>query len=117
MAAVGLSGTRLPAEAGKALSDELMGAEGLFGPDGRDIAVVATIDDRDSNRWRASGLYRVRTKVRLRVATGVGQAAALAALMQFFVRNHAGRRWRLLGLEPMAGKVTKARRRRKREEP
>jgi hypothetical protein len=104
-----------PASEGSPLSDAQMASAGVFGPGGRDLVVTVDLADRDSNLWRASGLYRVKTKVRVRTATGVGQAAAIAALLQCFVRNHAGRRWRLLGPQKLGGKVTSPRRRRKRE--
>lgn len=100
----------MPVGTASRLTDELMGAAGLFGPDGRDVVVMLTLDDRASNRWKATALYRVgKTKTRIRDAFGQGQAVALAALLQKFVDRHAGRRWRLVGPGRMAGLVTRPR--------
>ena len=100
------------AKASKGLSEALLASPGLFGADGRDVLVILVLADRDTNRWQAMGSYRVgKAIIRTRTASGTGPASALAAMLQGFIPRHAGRRWRLMGEEAMAGWVPKPRRR------
>lgn len=110
--------TPTPKNGSRALGDALLASPGMFGADGREVLVILALADGDTNEWRAMGSYRVgREIVRTRMASGTGRRAALEALLRAFVPRHAGRRWRLMGDEPMAGWVPKPRPRKKLPEP